>query len=106
MNTVKSTYPLLSYMYLPKPKRFKYVLTKKHLGQQLIHTTMIDNSSTYYDSHTPHDKVTAPQLILPEISVLSAFSAPVTTPLFVFSREVEHFANFCALVRLKESVHS
>jgi hypothetical protein len=67
-------------------------------------TTMIDNPSTYYDSHTPYDRVTAHQQILPEISVLSAFSAPVATPLFVASREVEHFANFCALVGLKESV--
>jgi hypothetical protein len=46
-----------SYMYLPTPKRFTYVLTKKHLGQQLNHCEpMFDNSSTYYDSNTPYDK--------------------------------------------------
>jgi hypothetical protein len=43
--------------------------------------------------------------VMSEISTLSTFRAPVAAPLLVLSRKVEHFTNWCTLVRIEEGLH-
>jgi len=45
-------------------------------------------------------------LVMPEISVLSTFTTPITAPLSILGGEMEQLAYICAFVCLPERIHS